>query len=241
MNLFFFSLSNWQSLYQGKWTLIPDLLKKIIRIGLPAALLQIAWSAGSVVLYNILGRLGEKSIIAIASITNGLRIEAIIYMPAFALNMAAAVLIGQNLGAGNHDRAENIGWKIALSGGVIISLMAFVVFIQAEQLASLLTKNADVMEETIRYLRITMVSEPFMAMSVILAGCLQGAGDTKTTMWIIIIAMWFIRLPLAYLLALILDFGATGVWVAMIISMMVQGILMTGRFRQGYWKTLEMS
>ena len=71
-------------------------IKKVAVLGWPAAFLQIAWNAGSIVLYNILGRLGDTSITAIASLTNGFRIEAIIYLPAFALNMAASVLIGQN-------------------------------------------------------------------------------------------------------------------------------------------------
>jgi len=101
-------------------------------------------------------------------------------------------------------------------------------------------RNSAVIEETTRYLRINMLSEPFMALGVILAGGLQGAGDTKGTMWIIIIAMWLIRLPLAYFLALILNYGAVGVWVAMVTSMTVQGILMTWRFRKGQWKELKL-
>jgi len=83
--------------------------KKIVNIGWPAALLQFAWSDSSIVLYNILGRLGNTSITALAAITNGMRIEAIIYLPAFALNMSASVLVGQNLGAKNAERAEQLG------------------------------------------------------------------------------------------------------------------------------------
>jgi Na+-driven multidrug efflux pump len=50
--------------------------------------------------------------------------------------------------------------------------------------------------------------------------------------------MWFIRLPLAYLFSLIMNYGATGVWVAMVISMTVQGLLMTWRFKRGKWNEL---
>jgi Na+-driven multidrug efflux pump len=85
-----------------------------------------------------------------------------------------------------------------------------------------------------------MVSEPFMALSSILGGGLQGAGDTKGTMLIIIIAMWAIRLPLAYLLALGLGYGARGVWTAMVISMVIQGILMAHRFRHGLWRRMTL-
>jgi multidrug resistance protein, MATE family len=240
INLVYFFFTRWRSLYTSIWFVSKETFKKIIKISWPAALLQAAWNAGSILLYNILGRLEDASIIAIASITNGLRIEAIIYLPAFAMNMAASVLLGQNLGAGDTDRAERVGWRIAFAGIVLISMVALVIFIFAEQFAAILSKNPAVLEETTRYLRINMLSEPFMAASVILAGGLQGAGDTKGTMWVIIIAMWIIRLPLAYCLALILDFGASGVWVAMVLSMGVQGILMTWRFHRGHWKNLHV-
>ncbi len=238
INLGFFSIDRWKGIYRNPMGMNTAMIMSILKIGWPVALIQIAWNAGSLVLYNILGRLGDASISAIASITNGLRIEAIIYLPAFALNMAASVLIGQNLGAGNAGRAEKLGWKIALSGVVLMSSMAVIIFIWAEYFASLLTNDPAVLEETTRYLRINMFSEPFMALSVVLAGGLQGAGDTKGTMWIIITAMWFIRLPLAFIFALILRYGATGVWVAMITSMIIQGVLMTLRFHRGRWKEL---
>jgi MATE family multidrug resistance protein len=236
INLFFFTAAWWKDFYARPWRLSLDTIRKIASFGWPAAFLQVAWNAGTILLYSILSKLGSESIAALAAITNGLRIEAVIYLPAFALNMAASVLVGQNLGAGNPDRAEKVGWKIAHAGIILVSLMAIIIFIWAKSLAAVVTKSPAVLAETVRYLRINMLSEPFMAASSILGGGLQGAGDTRGTMWVIIIAMWFIRLPLAYLFALIFDYGAAGVWVAMIISMMLQGALMAFRFRGGSWK-----
>jgi multidrug resistance protein, MATE family len=238
INLSFFTRDRWRSFYGGPWNISLETIRKIISVGWPAALLQVAWNAGTIVLYSILGRLGAASITAIASITNGLRIEAVIYLPAFALNMSASVLIGQNLGAGNAERAEKVGWKIAQAGAILVTVMALAIFIWADNLASLLTKNRDVLIETSRYLKINMVSEPFMALGSILGGGLQGAGDTIGTMWIIGIAMWLIRLPLSYFLAFTLGYGALGVWVAMIISMTCQGILLALRFHKGQWKKM---
>ncbi len=240
LNLFFFTLGWWRDFYARPWTMSLHTVRKIFNFGWPAALLQVAWNAGTIVLYSILSKLGRESIAALAAITNGLRIEAVIYLPAFALNMAAAVLVGQNLGAGNPGRAEEVGWKIAQAGVVLMSLMALLIFILAENVSAIVTKSPPVIQETARYLRINMVSEPFMALSSILGGGLQGAGDTRGTMWVIITAMWLIRLPLAYVLASILDFGATGVWVAMIISMTFQGLLMALRFHRGQWKKLRV-
>jgi len=240
INFIFFSFPRWRALYRRPWTISVSSIKTIARLGWPAALLQIAWNAGSIVLYNILGRLGEARITALAALTNGLRIEAIIFLPAFALNMAASVLVGQNLGAKNPDRAAAVGWKIAWVGMVLLSMMAVVIFINADYFASFLTKDPAVLAETARYLRIMMFSEPFMALSLILGGGLQGAGDTRGSMWVIVIGMWSIRLPLAILLALVLGYGAVGVWVAMISSMTVQGLLMARRFYQGRWKHLRL-
>ncbi len=240
INLWLFTVGWWRSLYNRPLSVSADTVRKIIRLGWPAAMLQIAWNAGTIVLYNILGRLGQASIPALASITNGLRIEAVIYLPAFALNMAASVLVGQNLGAGRPDRAAQAGWRIARYGVIFISLMAVPIFIWAEQFASLLTKDQAVLAETASYLRFNMLSEPFMAVSALLGGGLQGAGDSRGTRWVIIIAMWFIRLPLAYSLAIAAGLGATGVWIAMITSMAFQGIFMAWRFKRGYWEKLPV-
>jgi len=238
--LLFFSSHRWKPIYTTPWIISSSTIKRIANLSWPSALLQIAWNAGTIVLYNILGRLEDTGITALASITNGLRIEAIIFFPAFALNMAASVLVGQNLGAGKADRASKVGWDIALVGMLLLSTIAFVIFFWAHFFASILAKEAAVLEETTRYLRINMVSVPFMALSLILGGGLQGAGDTRGAMWVIIIGMWFIRLPLAFLVALILGYGATGVWVVMVTSMVFQGTVMAFRFGRGRWKGLRV-
>jgi len=240
LSLFFFTTGRWAGFYKRPWRISGEIIKKILSVGWPAAMLQVSWNAGTIVLYSILGALGSTGVTALASFTNGIRTEAVVYLPAFALNMAASVLVGQNLGAGNPERAEKVGWKIAKAGVWLMCFMGLIIFVLAEQLSSLLTGDPAVLEETTRYLRINMISEPVMALSAILAGGLQGAGDTRGTMWIIITAMWIIRLPLAYLLALPLGYGAVGVWMAMITSMFVQGLLMSRRFRKGYWKTIRV-
>jgi len=240
VNCIFFTSGRWRKLLGKGWGLQGRTILQIARLGWPAGLLQIAWNAGSIILYHILAQLGSGSIIALASITNGLRIEAIIFMPAFAMNMAASVLVGQNLGAGNPRRAAQLGWKLALSAMVALSLISCIIFIFAEFFASLLASDMSVLAETTRYLRVNMFSEPFMALSLVLGGALQGAGDTKGNMWVIIFCMWIIRLPLAYSMAIMLGFGAFGVWLAMVASMVAQGLLMAYRFQRGKWKTIEI-
>ena len=109
----------------------------------------------------------------------------------------------------------------------------------AEPCAALLSKDPRVVAETARYLKLNMLAEPFMALSMILGGGLQGAGDMRGSMMVIIVGMWLIRLPLAIVLGLLLGYGALGVWMAMVISMIVQGMLMAVRFYRGKWKGIS--
>ncbi|MDD2671931.1 MAG: MATE family efflux transporter [Syntrophales bacterium] len=231
----------WRSIYSEPRAVSPRTIRAIFRIGWPAAFLQIAWNTASIMLYNILARLKEAGIVSLASIANGLRIEAIIFLPAFALNMAASVLVGQNLGAGRPDQAENIGWRLAVMGAALTGAMAIIIFLWADRLASFLTGDDAVLQETARYLRINMFSEPFMALGTVMSGCLQGAGDTRSTMWVIFVSMWLVRLPLAWIFSHELSYGAPGVWTAMTISMCFQGLMMAWRFKLGRWKRLKIS
>lgn len=236
MTFVLFLRSRWRPLCRGPFRVSAAAIQRVFSISWPSAALQVAWNAGTIILYNMLGRLGSDSITALAALTSGLRIEAILFMPVFALNMAASVLMGQNLGAGNPGRAQELGWKIAAAGAVCVSIPAIGIFAAAEEVASLLAHDASVLEETARYLRYNMAVAPIMALSVILGGGLQGAGDTRGTMWVIIRAMWVVRLPLAALLTFWLGYGAEGVWIAMVVSMAVQTVLMVQRFRSGAWK-----
>jgi len=235
-----FRISLWRDIFRGGWRISSGLVKRIFRLSWPAALIQISWSIGNIIIYNILSRLEAGSITGMAAFTNGLRIEAVIYLPVFALHSAASVLTGQNLGAGGPERAEKVGWKISLSGVAFVSLMALPVFIWATDVASLIAQDQAVLEETSRYLRVMMLSEPFMAMSVILGGALMGAGDTRGAMSVIVFSLWVIRIPLAYVLAVSAGYGAVGIWAAMVISMVFQGITMTVRFRRGAWKQIRV-
>ena len=212
------------------------LARSFWRFGWPIGVLQIGWQFGSLALYAILGRLPAQSVAATAALTNGLRIEAILYLPAFALNMVTAVLVARALGDGDSDLAGRTGWRIAAIAAIVLSIMALPIFIYSKQLAALLSPDPAVRHLTHLYLRFNMLSQPFMAASVCIGGALDGAGAAKSTMKAVLSAFWAFRIPLAVLLALVAPFGANGVWAAMVLSMVLQFVLLTRYFRQGDWK-----
>lgn len=219
-----------------RWRPDGALARELWRLAWPAGVLQVGWNLGGAVLYAILGSLPSGAVAATAALTNGLRIEAILYLPAFALNMVTAVLVGQALGAGDGQGAEGAGWRVASAAAGVLTLMALPVFVFSRPLAAFLSPDPLVREATHLYLRFNMASQPFMALSLCLGGGLQGAGDTRGPMGIVLGSLWGFRIPLAFLL--VRFWGSTGVWAAMVCSQVLQGAGMAWRFGRGRWKAL---
>lgn len=212
-----------------------DVVKRIARIGWPMGALQVLWQLGAMALFLVLSELPENKVEIIAAFTAGLRIESLIYLPAFAFNMANAVIVGNLLGAKKQEEAYKSGLITALVGVSVVAVLVLVVIANARWIAPLLSPNPIVVRECTRYIYIALISEPFMAWGVILGGGLSGAGDTRSVMMRIALSVWLVRIPLAYLLVVVFGFGATSVWWSMNISQFVQAFLLYRRYSKKNW------
>jgi MATE family multidrug resistance protein len=212
-----------------------NLVKKMIHIGWPIGLLQVLWQLGSMVLYLILSALPEHRIETLAALTAGLRIESIIYLPVFGFNMANAVIVGNLLGEKKKEDAFQSGIMTMALGVCIVTLMVVIVILNARWIASFLSSDAIVIRESVKYIYISMISEPFMAWGIILGGGLIGAGDTRSVLIRVALSVWLIRIPLAYICVVFLGFGAVSVWWSMNISQFVQAFLMSQKYFDQKW------
>jgi Na+-driven multidrug efflux pump len=79
-----------------------------------------------------------------------------------------------------------------------------------------------------------------MAVSIILSFALNGAGDTKKPMYATLVSMVLIQIPLAYLLPHYSGLGITGIWIAVIVGIIVQAVLLTLMYRTGTWKHIGL-
>jgi MATE family, multidrug efflux pump len=229
------NLSHVKRLMTGVRTFSRGLIMKIAVIGWPMGAVQILWQAGSMVLFLIISELPENRVEILAALTAGLRIESAIYLPAFAFNMANAVIVGNLLGEKKEEEAYKSGLVTALIGVSVVAFMALLVVVNSWWIASFLSTNSIVVQESVRYIYISMISEPFMAWGIILGGGLSGAGDTKSVMTRVAMSIWFIRLPLAYLFVVIFGYGAASVWWCMNISQFVQCALLYHRYAKKRW------
>jgi len=210
-------------------------IKKILSISWPSGVLQVVWQLGVVTLFLILNALPHNNIEVMAAFTNGLRIESAIFLPAFAFNMANAVLVGNLLGKNKKEEAVHIGAATAGLGVLVVIILSLIVLFNVRRIAFLLSDNQVVIEECIKYIYISLIFEPFMAWGIILGGGLNGAGDTKSVMLIVTGTLWFIRIPLAFFLGISAGFGPVGIWWAMNASIFVQAVFMSKRYFARKW------
>jgi putative MATE family efflux protein len=211
------------------------MVREIIRIGWPIGMIQVLWQLSSMVLFLILSTLPEHRVEILAALTVGLRIESAIYLPAFAFNMGNAVVVGNFLGERKEDEAFRSGLVTACIGVAIILMMAMAVVLNVRWIASSLSTNEIVIRESVKYLYISMISEPFMAWGIILGGGLNGAGDTKSVMLRVALSLWLVRIPLSYILVTVFGFGAVSVWWSMNLSQFVQAFLISKRYFSRKW------
>ena len=212
---------------------------RILKIGIPAALQALIRTLGMMSFTGLLARTAERAA-GVAAMQIGLRAEGIAFMPGFGYSVAASALVGQSLGAKDTERAERYAWAAAIQSVIIMTLLAVVFFCFATPLTRLFTHDPVVLSLGTDYLRISAYSEPFLGVSMVLIGALQGAGDTIRPTWITFFTMWVIRLPLAYFLMFTLHQNTHGAWIAMCATTIVGGFMTVSLFRSGAWKKIKV-
>jgi MATE family multidrug resistance protein len=112
----------------------------------------------------------------------------------------------------------------------IVSVLVVLVIMNAGWILSFLSTNALVRQEGIRYIYISMISEPFMALGTILGGGLTASGDTRSLLLRVALSLWLVRIPLSYACVVHFGFGPAAVWWAMNLSQGVSAFLIAQRY-----------
>jgi len=212
-----------------------NVVKKVVGISWPSGLLQSLWQFNAMAIFLILSTLRENSVEVLAALSAGVRIESAIFLPAMAFNMANAVVVGNLLGEGRKDDAFRGGLITTLIGVLVVSFITVIVLVNAKHIAPFLSNNSLVIKECITYIYISMVSEPFMAIWVVIGGALNGAGDTKGLMVVVGLVVWVVRVPLTYIFVILIGYGPESVWWTMNFSQFLMALFIMRRYWQKKW------
>ena len=235
--LVFWSKKNWISLELRDLKFDYFISKRILKVGIPAAVEQLGLRIGMLIFEMMVISLGNLSY---AAHKIALTAESISFNLGFAFSFAASALVGQELGKGSSQKALKNGYICTIIAMIVMSTFGLLFFIIPQFLVSLFTKDKDVIELATMALKIVSICQPFSGASMVLAGALRGAGDTKSVLLITYLGIFLIRIPITYLFLDILNLGLAGAWIVMTIDLAIRSSLAFYVFRRGKWKYLQV-
>jgi putative MATE family efflux protein len=211
----------------------PGMIWRILKIGIPASIMTMERTFGNVVLMWFMAPFGT---LAVAGHTLVQRIQAVLRMPSMGLGVASGVLVGQNLGAKQPERAERSGWLAAGLAQVFTMSVSLAIFIWAESVIRVFNSEPEVVEVASVFLRIHAAGFLLMGFYFVLQHSISGAGDTMPPMLITLLNFWMVQIPLSFLLPRFTELGVFGVRWAIVAGMLSGTIAYVTYFKMGRWK-----
>lgn len=219
----------------SQFNIDPDLVKRMFKVGIPAALEQVVMQGGFLILQVVIAGMGT---VAIAVYQIGMSINSICFIPVWGFGIAATTLIGQGLGARKPLVAEKCGWTTLKIAMVVSALLTAVIFIFAGQLVSIYSQDPEVIRIGTAAIRIFSLSQPFLAVVVVVSGGLRGAGDIMYVMVTSFVGIWVFRIALSMLINYLFHLGIMSVWIALCFDFLARSVMYFIRFQRGRWKEI---
>ncbi len=219
------------------YKLKPEMVKRIIKIGVPGFIEQAVMQGGFLVLQIIIVPLGT---VAMAAYQIGLNINALAFFPIFGFAIANTTLVGQSLGEKNYEKAEiysREGMKITMAVGFVIGI---VMIIFSKYLAVLYTSDPLVIKESIGIVCTFGVIEPLLAILNLCSATLKAAGDIKYVMITSFVGLWTFRVILSFALIHLFGIGLTAVMIGIFFDFCSRSIMYLTRVHNGKWKYIAV-
>jgi multidrug resistance protein, MATE family len=203
----------------------PDLqrIRRLISLGLPAALQLTAEVTVFAMVASLIARLGA---VPLAGHQIALNTVAFTYMVPLGISSAAAVRVGQAIGRRDPAGARDAGNTAILLGATFMSVMSFVLLAFPRAIAHIYTYDEVVIRSASTLLIAGAAFQLFDGIQTVATGAMRGSGDTRTPMLCHFCGYWLIGVPLGAYICFKLHWGALGLWVGLSISLIIIGLLL---------------
>jgi Na+-driven multidrug efflux pump len=223
--------------YAPDWSVI----RKLFKLGLPAGIQGIAMNIGGVLLVGFIGSLAQSAAAQAAYAVSYVQLFSLITWTSMGLMGAAASVAGQNLGAGNPERAKKAVHTAALFGLSGAAFVGFFFFFFPTQLLAIFgLVDPVVVEIGTALLRVLAISGIFISVALTYTGGLQGTGDTKSPLYISIVSQVAVPLGICFAIQQLGTLEPMDVWLAILAGHITRCILSLVRFSQGKWRGINV-
>ena len=214
-------------------------LKRALFLGLPGSVELSTRALGLMVMSFLVSSFGT---LAIASYGVGSNILQVVTIPVMGVGMAVATLVGQNIGAGNVDRAERITWLGTVASFVILTVFGGIAWFCAPWLVSFFIPNDPaVIAGGAHFIRIMCMAWGGIGIQLCIVSAFRASGNMLSAMVIAMVSQWMIQFPIAYVLSKHTTLNADGLWWSFPITNVAVALVSVAWFARGSWKTVRLT
>lgn len=215
-----------------------EALIQIIKTSLPASVQQFVFAAGFTAMLWIIGQLGTNQL-AVSNIILSLMLVGI--LPALGFGIGGASLVGQALGEKKIESAYQWGWGAAKTAAVVVFFLMLPIFLFPDSVLGVFLHDPEVIDLARNPLRIAAGFLAFETIGVVLFNTINGAGDTKSTMFVLFFLQWLIFLPVAWLLGPYLQQGLISIWWAYVVYRALLTLIMIFLWEKRSWSSIKLN
>ena len=211
-----------------------DMARSILGIGIPSAMENSVFQLGRIVVVSMISLSGTVQIAANAVANN---LDGLAIIPGQAYELAMIAVVGRCIGARDMRQARYYtgrlmkGSYLSLAAVSLVMLAGLPLLLGLYEISDATWQLAWLL--VVIHLTVGMLIWPA---SFVLPCALRAANDVKFPMWVSILSMAIWRLGFSYLLAVRMEWGAVGVWIAMVVDWVCRTICFAGRWKSGRWE-----
>ena len=221
----------------------PDfgIIRSLFRFGLPTGVQGIAMNIAGIMLLRFIGSLEHSAAAQAAYAVGYTELFSLITWTSVGLMGAAATIAGQNLGAGNPERARH-GVAVASRFGLGVAAFVGLLFLTIPELLLGVFGMTEPLVTSIgkELLRYLSISGFFITVALSYTGGLQGTGDTRSPLYISLVSQIVVPLGLCALFQAIRGLQPSDIWLAIVAGHLTRAVLSVARFRQGKWRHIAV-
>ncbi len=213
------------------------IIKSLLNVTITATMQFIIASASWIAMARIMTSFGNN---AIAGYTIAIRLIVFFILPAFGISNAAATLVGQNLGANQPERAAKSVWKVAKYNAIYMGFVSLLFLFGAEYFVRFITHEPLVIKTAVLALRVITLGYIFYGIGMVMMNAFNGAGDSRTPTIINFFWFWIFQIPVAYFVAIKLNWGEMGIYLSIVITESFVTLTSMYLFKKGKWKLVKI-
>lgn len=219
------------------WVLRGQVMWNLVKVSLGGIGQFLIGTSSWVILMRIMSEFGSE---VLAGYTISIRVMMFTMMPSWGMSNAAATLVGQNLGAGQPERAEKSVWKTGKYNAFFMLTVSLIYLLFARYIIGWFSDDVDVIKYGSLSLQVVAAGYIFYAYGMVVTQAFNGAGDTRTPTIINFFCFWVFQLPFAYLAAMVFHWGPVGVYLGITIAETLIAVIALLWFKKGNWKTVKV-